>query len=501
MPYNYSSIFDGPKIITKKDLCEILNLDTSRPNLLFSPQEIKAAYKKRAIRFHPDKQSQFDKPIPEKICNMLMNDITKARDHLLNGDDNIPGKAFQDANNFVTGDFADIAISTLNALKNGTSNLPELVGWLHLFSSEWLMMIFLSTYSDNQLNFRYINILSEPLSAIRPYLKNIDSSSVIHLLRQMKEGLQSTDETNIDKAISELIDLFPNLISDEKKRSDLILAIKESSKELKNTLTDEFINQIEYILKFWPNLIATIPSWKHIAKVYFISLLFTATSLPKFFNAVKVISEIIIQQKGILPFVALALPLLLTTAIILPINIALQLSIQLAWLALKAAIQMIANGLQIVFASVNLLNLLFSESNKSYTHDLFSLFEGNFNLFIRLTTNSVLETLNAVIFILSNYSPLTDTITEINEIFDKMLNSIRPEKELSQNNESNLEKALVVWENKDEPQNKPQVEFQDSTQNLGFFANAPLSNTKDVWLDSLLENIHPKEMQEQTVTP
>ena len=94
MPSVYSSIFDGPTVITRKDLCELLNLDTSRVGLRFSSAEIKKAYHKRALRFHPDAQTRFHPSIPAEICNILMNDIVLAKDYMLNGEDNIPGKAF-----------------------------------------------------------------------------------------------------------------------------------------------------------------------------------------------------------------------------------------------------------------------------------------------------------------------------------------------------------------------------------------------------------------------
>lgn len=52
----YVSLFDRSQIITTRDMCELLNLDINRPHLNFSAAEIRKAYQKRVLRFHPDRQ-------------------------------------------------------------------------------------------------------------------------------------------------------------------------------------------------------------------------------------------------------------------------------------------------------------------------------------------------------------------------------------------------------------------------------------------------------------
>ena len=163
----YTSVFDGPTLITKKDLCDILNLDTSRPGLKFSQSEIQKAYKRRAVRFHPDKQLSQNPPIPTQICNILMNDIVLARDYMLRGEDNIPGKTFVENSkksfSANPSDWVDTVINVLNGIQAGTSAVSSTVPWLSRLSNNFLMILLLSTFSDGQLNFRYINIFSKEL--------------------------------------------------------------------------------------------------------------------------------------------------------------------------------------------------------------------------------------------------------------------------------------------------------------------------------------------------
>ena len=499
MPFTYNSIFDGPNVITKKDLCELLNLDTSRPNLAFSPAEINKAYRVRALRFHPDgQQARYEQPIPVPACNTLIRDIKLARDYMLAGEDNIPGKAFKEnLAQFEPSDWISTLTDMLKATKNGSVTLTQTVSWLYFFSSSLLVTIPLSTYSDGQLNFRYINTFSKQLAAIRPFLKDIDGSSVAVFLLILRDYMNSAEQINTEEILARIKEISPELldsIAEQKKLDALLLAIAEAGQELKLTLTDEFINQLQYIIGFWPQLIANMPTWNNIMNVFFISTLFTATSLPKFFNALKVIAEIIIQQKGWIPFLLTAVPLLLLSTFMLPVNLAVQLGLPLAWISLKATYQILTNGFLVLFSGVNLLLSLLPNSNNSTTNAAFSLFEGSFNLIVRLSLNIAIETLDSVIFVLSNKSPLSSLQTSLNTGFDDMLDSLRPEiKPTEQLDHENETRALVPIKGQTEI---PKMQFQEPAQQFGFFPNSKLFNDEDIWLNNLLKDISAAERTE-----
>ncbi len=505
MPSVYSSIFDGPTVITRKDLCELLNLDTSRVGLRFSSAEIKKAYHKRALRFHPDAQTRFHPSIPAEICNILMNDIVLAKDYMLNGEDNIPGKAFfENSQTFVvdTGNWVDTVISILDGIKAGTSATSYVVPWLSRFSNNFLMTLLLSTYSNGQLNFRFINTFSAQLEAMRPYVQDIDGSALAEFLRQIKDTLQTTEQLDAEAFVSRLKEILPQSLTENEKLDDLIAAIQGTGKELKELLTDDFIDHLQHIVHFWPNFVATVPSWKHITGVYFISLLFTATSLPKFFSATKTIMEVIWEQKGAVAMTLSALPLILTTALLLPLNVVIQLGIQFTWIALKVSLQLLFNGFKLLYSAVNTVRSLFDE-DISFAQQAFTLLESTINLTIRLSFNLVIEILDEMIFILSNHSILSSIQNGFNNLLDSMLNSLRPvnhelhEVAIQEEEQLIYEQTQLVVVAESEEQTKEAAEAERVAQAFGFFseANLPLHNMEDVWLEQLLGKLAAPESE------
>lgn len=503
MPTAYSSIFDGPTLITKKDFCELLNLDTSRVGLKFSAAEIKKAYHKRALRFHPDTQTRFTPAIPVEICNILMDDIVRARDHMLHDEDNVPGKAFFENSQDLmvnSGDWVDTVISILDGIKAGTSATSYVVPWLSRLSNNFLMTLLLSTYSNGQLNLRFINTFSEQLAAMRPYLHDIDGSSLASFLRQLKEGLKTTEQLDAVAIVAQLKEVLPSSLTENEKFDDLIAAIQGAGSEIKELLTDDFIDHLQHIVHFWPNFVATVPSWGQITGVYFISLLFTATSLPKFFSATKTITEVIWEQKGGIAMALSVLPLLLTTAVLLPLNVAIQFSIQLTWIALKASLQLLFNGFKLIYSTVNTIRSLFDDK-MSFAQQAFSLFEITLNLTIRLSVNLVIEILDEMIFILSNHSVLSSLQNSFNNFLDSILDETRtlcgvsvPEEAELINDQTQL---MLVDENPE--QAKEAIEAERAAQTFGFFAeaNLPLHNTEDAWLERLLGKLAASESEEQ----
>lgn len=499
MPYVYNSIFDGASIVTKADMCAILNLDPLRPGLSFSAAEINKAYKLRALRLHPDSQTRHgDHALPKEVCEAAFNDAVLAKTYLLNGEDNIPGKAFKDKlNSLESEDFIDFIIETLKGINEGSQTISETVSWVYWLSSSLLITVLLSTYSDSELNFRYVNECSELLTTIRPYLQDIDGTTVASFLQLLRDTIGTAKELNSDELIAQIKLISPELLDSlitADKLDALILALKESGEALKNLLTDDFIDEVQHIVSFWPQLLANVPTWKQIIGVYFVSLLFTATSLPKYFNALKVISETIIQQKGIQSFLIAALPMYLVSALLLPVNIALQLTVPFAWIALKAAYQLVTNAFLVVFATINLFTSLLPGSNNSFKTAARDLFEGVFNLTIRLPLNIGIELLDSVLFILFNKNLLSPLQEWVNELFDSMFGILHPENELELfQNEEPL--ALVAYEEPTLPEKEAPNKAKPD-QNFGFFPNAKFLDERDPWLNDLLNNVIASETPE-----
>lgn len=486
MPTPYTSIFDSSTIITRKDLCELLNLDTTRPGLKFSPDEIKRAYKIRAMRFHPDKQAASEQPVPIEISVIVTQDLVQARDYMLAGTDNIPGKYFvANGLSYAPEDWVTVVIDTLNGIKENTATFSWGVTWLSRFSNDYLMILLMSTFLDGQLDFRFISMFSNQLAAIRPHLEGIDGTALAGVLRQIKDSLNSAEEMNSESILMQLHEILPESLTKHEKFDTLVAAFKDAGKELKSMLTDEFINNVQHIVHFWPNFIANVPTWKHIMGVYFVSLIATSSSLPKFFNALKVITEVILEHKGGAALALTALPLLLLTALVLPVNIVVQIVTQFAWVLLQEIPLVLINGFGLLASVYNLLHSLFPNSDKSFSQAAFSLFESALNLSVRLSLDVIIGALDAVIFILTNHSVLGSLLDSINISLDTMLDSMRPVS-ASQTPTEEPEVGVVAV-----PTDEQQSRVKEPAQFLGFFANSnlPLHNQNDVWLTKFLTEL------------
>ena len=500
MPTPYTSIFDGPTIITRKDLCDMLNLDLTRPDLKFSDAEIKKAYRVRALRFHPDKQATSDQPIPEQTCQQLIEDMGQARDYLLKGIDNIPGKGYlANARTYEVKDWVATVIGALQALKTGTSTLSTVVPWLSRFSNNFLMIGLMSTFWDGQLNLRLVNLFSKQLADARPYLQDIDGSTIANFLRQVQESLKATDQLDVEGLFKQLKEVLPKPMTEHPQFDTLLTELQDTGKELKGLLTEDFIAHLQHIIHFWPHFVATVPSWTHIMGVYFISLTVSSSTLPMFFNALKVITEVILEQKGGLALGLTALPLLLLTVLILPVNIMLQSAKQMAWIGIKEGYKAIGNGLSLIGSLFSLLGLVLGNSDKTFTQVTFSLFESIFNLSVRLSINVFIELLNAAIYIISGKSPLSPLLESINTGLDSFFDMLRPAVTLPQ--EQPGEVTLVKVEDNAQTKTQPSGE----AQSLGFFANSnlPLHNQEDVWLKNLLSSLsdEPQSEKEEVQLP
>lgn len=499
--YTYTSIFDGATLITKKDLCILLNLDVNRPNLMFDDSEIRRAYKRRALRFHPDTQQRFDKPIPRDISTLVLGDMERARDHLLRGEDNIPGKAFnsrnipQDAKAWI-----DLTINILNGIKDGTVTASKVVNWTNLLSNNFFIVLLFSTYYNSQLNFRFISPLAKALAPIQPYLKDVDGTAFAVFLRECKMQLEQAEKLDSVFIKERLGEILPVEFTRTENFDQLAVALQDSGKALKELLSDDFINKCQGLIHFWADLVANVPSWKHIIGVYFVSLLFTAGSLPKFVNALKVLSEVIIQNKGIPAFLLAVAPMFVTAALLLPLNMAFHLSTGLMWIALKAAISLLVEGIKLLNA---MIRLPFSQDVQTLKQHTFALFAALFNGSVRLSVNVALESMDKVIFILTNQNVFGALLERINELFDSLFALFRPITGPQAASETGLQVAEVRQELPGsqqeiptrDPGNQQEPPAREPRNNTGFFANQglPLHNETDTWLDDLLAKLYPSE--------
>ena len=485
MPYQYTSLFDKSGFITKKEMCALLNLDLKRTNLTFTPQEINKAYRLRALRFYPDKQIVATQPIPENVCNILMSDITRAKEHMLKGEDNIPGKILENSAFVTNKDFGRTLINILKNIKSGAKTVPEMTSWLYLFSSKALFAGLLSTYSNDQLNFRFINQMHDDLKASRPYLQDVDGSTVLALLKELKNVLDQDDNSDaIHNIVKQLREALPELISEERV-DELTQEIDSTKNELKKMFTENFMTQLEYILKFWPELLRTVPSWKHIVDVYFFSLFITATSLPKLFNSLKVLTEAVILDKGWLIFALISMPSLLVSAIMLPVNAAVHLSAMFAWIGLKTALLMIKNAVSLLATTINIIAYSLTSRDK-LSGELFTLLTYVFDLSVRFVLNLAMDVLDSVFFYATNHYLFSDIQIKMNDLFDKWFNKVEVLSTAAEVSDNQLEVRDGAPEPDVEAQQVPNEQHQ-------FFKPTRIFNEEDVWLEDLLKGLQSNQ--------
>lgn len=476
----YTSIFKTLPIVTKKDMCALMNLNLSRPNLLFSQAEINKAYRIRALQFHPDRQLLAAQTLPIELSNRLMDDLVRCREHLLKGEENIIGKSFAAS---ATEDWLSQFLQALETLKQGDSNLAEQIVWFSRFSRTAVMMLALSTFSDGQLNMRYLNQFAPQLDVLRAMLGSLNRELIYSLLVMIQRFVAGGefDEHNVFLGIQGLI---PDDALSRQGMRTLTAAMHKARAELKKLLTDDFIWQIDLILNFWPDFLANLPSWSHLAATFFITMLITATSLPKYLNALRVFVAVILQQKGSIALV-LSSPLLLLLGIgLLPINVALHVFSQLVWLGFNAAFTVLKSVLILLFMPYK---MLFSESSQAEL--LFALLNALLDLSVRLIVTSTLELFDGLLFILSDRSLVSSWVEYFNHNLDELLKAVKPLSSASLNADS----EIII--NSDTHQPDVALITAELPSVLPFFAAIPLHNKED----EFLQNIHRQIAQANRV--
>jgi hypothetical protein len=451
MAKNYTSIFNQSTKVTKNMVCEILNLDISRPGLIFSEGEINKAYHLRALRFHPDKQMIWHPSLPIDICNILMEEISRARKYMLANKDNFPGTYTR---NIFTMDFDDFD-DCIDKLKNAMNLLN------YYRNNEFILIWDLSQFSSKKNIL--LSIVFKILDEYRHFLKDIDTDSLNSFFIELKQDLKSNEQENIADIIDKHKQHLPKNFIENQYFVDFLVATRGKNEELKKLLTDQFIGKLQHIVRFWTNFIATAPRWKHIVCIYFISLIYTASSIPMYFYATKTITEVIWKQKGAIALTLSSLPILILTTALFPLNIAVHLGFQLVMIAMRAFFQIFKNSLGFLIAAICLVFSLFIDAI-SLSESVLFLFESVLNLTIRLAFNIAIEVLDGMIFLLTSQSMLSSFQSKFNLWLDSITN-----KQVSLITTGKIEELL-----NDDKQSKNSSCFD---------------NKEDIWLKKLLDNL------------
>ncbi len=405
MAERYKSIFDGPELIRKEDLCEILNLPLPVPGIDLSSQDISAAYRKRMKLFHPDFKSYFKIDIPEEDFNIVMQDLKKARDYLLDGVDIIPGK--QLCNDIQSKNEEQL----VNLLTDNIKNIHLIQDDLYSLSYPLIASIVfghqLSFFHDGRLSLAYINDFSKALETIRPYMEWMDADWIGEFLLEPKTQQPKLEKYNIDN---------------NKHRQQILDALSAlRSQNIK--INDEFIAAVP---RFWTNYIKNAPSWPLLITVYIESMLYRAKSLPDFINAAFVIEQTIIQQKGLFQFIFLGLPLLLLSLPLYTINAILQLGYQFSRSLFDVACNTITHGFQLLISLLLPLFKQIPQDVKMLDFWGYKLLEHSLNVSLKFLVNITLNPMHSIFFILTSSKIIGDYCDALNGNIDDFIEKFNP---------------------------------------------------------------------------
>lgn len=316
---NYKSLFSKAGIISKLELCEMLGLNTSRTPLDFTASEINKAFKKRALRIHPDKQASQQIKIPAELCNTLMLDITRARDHLLKGEENIPGSGIGES---ITSPVLRTAVHKMSQSNpKALANYIKLVAWFAKFpiSTIPLSILFSQFTTDHQLYIRYVNLLPKD----RSLLKLFDPKFVTSFLQAVKhicEAIESPDTQELMNRIQEMAVTQPFL-------NELLGALNDPAlhavlQHYKPLLEDDVIEAMQSIAASIYQFCMDIPTYSHIIGTYLSSMIFTTDRLIKIIAVYRDLAYVVREQKNTFDALSIYASILVLSLVMLPLNIA-----------------------------------------------------------------------------------------------------------------------------------------------------------------------------------
>lgn len=496
MSASYVSIFDGVNSITEKKLHRFFNLNRERKH--FTNKEIVKAYHQRAHRFHPDTQARFQgQAFPREICNALMSDIVRAKDLLLKGNErgNTIGFDVVDAHflqslttSFKNQKWVDCAIDLLRMFESKPDAVAAMVAWLSYASSNVWAAIKLSTFEDGKLNLRYINEYSDELHILKDLLAQVDSKTMLSLLEALKKMVDSRERVLAEDIMDVFDATLPFSMKSHERYPELLAALDHSSQALQASINDNFVRNMTETLRFWPDLMHSLPSWTLLISVLSATTVITGTSLPRVAGALIVAQSVVLKQKGLLPFLLSVFPLTFYVAILFTLGFLTQVSANLTLLALTTSIDIFSSLKQLSMAIADLLVVIATFDFKGLAYAGLQVFEACFDLTIRVTFNMTMRTLNWGLFFISDYVLLDDLIsivnTGMNAFFEMISSTLVPDNKKSLDEANAFEREAGP----EAPDDKKTVsEMKTSGAKSAFYQPAKLFNDDDVFLTELLD--------------
>ena len=509
--YQYQSIYSRAAIISKKDMCELLNLDTSRDNLEFSPAEIKKAYQIRAHRFHPDRQEQAQHPIPREVCRLLMQDIAKAKHHLLVGKDRVLGLGAEEifeSFRYINQDIEDESeldwfaclIELIEQFEAGLSDTSESLYYASRFSHSISIWIFLSCFSDGRLLLHAFNPFAEELAYINQFFTILKEHHFDTLLLNFSSLFSQTyleQEILTEPEVQEIINQFLSELSVElspEQIQQLSQRLHALYFGLRETLSEEAKEQLINIIMFWVSKLSVLPSWWDILGVYFISLGFTAYSIPLFFQAVIDIFSTILVYKGVLQLLISSLLIVPMTLVMFPIYLLVLMTSRLAAPTVVALFQLTSALLNLAISAVNFVAVICTGSFGAIYNGLVGILESVTNVVVRVPLVLMLDLVNSILVIVVGQYLLSATSIYVLELFNNLFNYLRvgePISEVEVSNELDMvQRGTFQYASYSEAASYNSDTFTFPT----FFETRPLHNDQDTFLEQVFESVSQTEI-------
>lgn len=490
----YASLFSRKAFITKKDLCEVLNLNLTRPNLAFTEEEINKAYRKRMLDIHPDRQHRkpVEKQLPGTLFTLLAEETKTAKQHLLANQFPIPSTAFNQASSFETIKTLSLLTNLIEIVLNDYNTLAATLPYARYFSKDLYVALFLANYYENHLSINFLNTLIPVLEPLRPSLEKTDEKQLSMLLIQIREALNEASE---QETITTLKKIFPLLQLNEdastKEFKQFSKAIINGKEPLKKLLSKDLIDNIAKPLHYWRHFILHTPTWPLILCTHFLLTACFSKSIPKFLIAFKELMSLILTHKGMFSFTLSLLPMLILTAIYLPVNIMVQTINQ----ALKLSFQLSAQTYQALYLMLNanifLLSAIFSGDafspselmTQNLKQQMTALIENSLVLMIKVPMTLFFNALDIGIYTFFDQVFFNRLLSDIHSELDAFICLIKS-------------KLNVNQEAKEEQKPLPLSQLSFINTSL----TVPLFNTEDTWLNNIHNNVQAHLEQEEQTT-
>lgn len=481
---NYKSLFSKAGIISKLELCEMLGLNTSRTPLNFTASEINKAFKKRALRIHPDKQAFQQIKIPAELCNTLLSDVTRARDHLLKGEENIPGSGIDE---LITSPVLRTAVSKMSQFN--PKALADNIRCVALFAKFSLSIIPLSILFsqftiDHQLYIRYVNFLPKD----RSLLKSFDPKFVTSFLQAVKhicETSELPDKQDLMNRIQEMaatqsfLNELPGAFNDP--------ALHAVLQYYKPLLEDDVIEAMQTIATSIHQFLTDIPTYSHIIGTYLSSMIFTTDRLIKIIAVYRDLVYVVSEQKNTFDAVKIYASILVLSLVMLPLNIAASIinaEIYLNLLFLTSGYVVADSAFQLVWA---LYLVVADVRNNGVTQSNFGqllkdVITFAWNISVRYPLEIAIGVIDNLIYWLGGQRVLQSKMNEVVDYLDELHGYWFPKSIHAVNVNHQKETALTVVSGQHHVEHVPRSDEQPVVPE----ASSSFLSENDTWLQGIL---------------